>query len=62
MPRYTVLGLTETEVLRFSTLNVLNATTFPVFLLLAVILTLPGSVGFSLPVVRPIVAIFLLLE
>ena len=55
-------GVTETSVARSSTLNVLVATALPVLMLLAVIFTWPGATGFSLPVVWPMEATFLLLE
>ena len=55
------LGETETSVARINTLNVLVATALPVLMLLAVIFTWPGATGFSLPVVRPMVATALLL-
>lgn len=53
---------TLTDLERCNTLKVLQATALPVFLLLAVILTLPGLTGFNLPVVQPMVATFLLEE
>ena len=55
------LGETEISVARSSTLNVLVAMALPELLLLAVILTVPGPTGFSLPVVWPMVATALLL-
>ena len=56
------LGETEISVARSSTLNVLVAMALPELLLLAVILTVPGPTGFSLPVVWPMVATALSLE
>ena len=55
------LGETEISVARSSTLNVLVAMALPELLLLAVIFTVPGATGFSLPVVLPMVATALLL-
>ena len=56
------LGETEISVARSSTLNVLVAMALPELLLLAVIFTVPGPTGFSLPVVLPMVATALSLE
>ena len=52
---------TVTDFALCKTLKVLLATALPVFLFLAVIFTEPGATGFILPVVKPIVATFLLL-
>ena len=45
---------------RWSTVSIFEATFFPVFVDVAVIMTLPGASGFSLPLTMPTVATFLL--